>query len=248
MIRQLYQSFMSRDAYSKKKEVRQSGMSSIYFARPLLMTFIGSLSLVSVAYSAPLPALSSPYSYKIIDQDIQTALTQFGSNLGVRTNIDASIQGRVVDNSPTNTAREFLERLSETHNFEWYYDGQVLHVTPAQASVSRLLALNVVPLSQLVQSLRALDIYDERFPIKSTPNSAVALVTGPSRFVALVENALNALAEVRPPSSAPGSTVVQTVLPNKPVRPLIVYRGANVQVLNGAPVTAPPQAEKNSSE
>jgi len=200
--------------------------------------------------AATLPVPPDPYNYKIVDQDIQAVLRQFGTQLGVRTNIDPSIEGRVVDEEPEGLPEQFLGKLGEQYNFEWYYDGQVLHVTPSQATVSRVITLNVVSLERLTESLRALDIYDERFPIKPTPNSDVALVTGPPRFVSLVENSLAALAEVQPPQP-PATTIVRTPAPRalpqqrEIPRPLVVYRGSSVQVLPGG--RAQPRQEAPAS-
>ncbi|MEM8796563.1 MAG: hypothetical protein AAGE61_13425, partial [Pseudomonadota bacterium] len=129
---------------------------------------------------------------------------------------------------------------------EWYFDGQVLHVTPSQASVSRLLTLNVVSFQRLVDGLRALEIYDDRFPIKPTPGADVALVTGPPRFVGLVENAMTALAETRPTLNV--APAVQTSLASQPIKPLVIYRGSNVQILRGEPVPSQSETDKNNSE
>lgn len=187
------------------------------------------------------------YDYSVIDADLRRVLTDLGGNLGIAVNVDPAITGRAVGPLPTTSARAFLDRLAAINNLAYFYDGQVLHVTPAGANESRLVALDEVSFSTLRNALDSLGVLDERFALRASGDGTVALAAGPPRYVALVEATLAALSAARPersgetaptppvvlapprPDPAPPETASPETAPRRP--PLVVFRGAETQVL-----------------
>ena len=186
------------------------------YARPLL-AIIAVLAAAGAA-AAPLDLPESPYRYTVIDQDLRSVLQEFGANLGVRMDISAPVQGRVHGRLPELSPRGFLDHLGAKFEFDWYFDGHVLHISAAEENQSRLVDLASVPFDELRQSLEALEIWDERFVVRPHAGAGLAAVSGPPRYLALIEETIAALSGSRVAPPAPSGT-------------LTIYRGAQTSVL-----------------
>ena len=138
------------------------------------------------------------YPYTVIDQDLGTVLQEFSDNLGILLRISDQIHGRVQDYRSTETPKDFLNELARRNSFEWYFDGRILHISGNDESVVRLLALGSVPFLELWTALDRLGIADQRFPLRHGGTSDLVLVSGPPRYVALVEQTLVALVSAAP--------------------------------------------------
>ncbi|MCA6116465.1 nodulation protein NolW [Bradyrhizobium sp. WSM 1738] len=151
------------------------------------------VALPSTTHAAQLKLPDTTYTYTVINQDLSAALQEFGSNLNIKVNVSQEVRSRIQGRLPDLPPLAFLNRLAALYNLEWYYDGQVLHVTSARESQSRLLVPGPVPFERLASTLAAFDVADERYAVRPAPNTQLVLVTGPPRFVALVEQTLNGL-------------------------------------------------------
>jgi type III secretion protein C len=193
--------------------------------------------IANAAHAAPLILPEAPYSYTIIDQDLTAALHEFGSNLGIKVNVSPEVRGRIQGRLPELSPRAYLDRLSGLYNFEWYFDGLVLHVSSVREAQSRLLALSPLTFDQLRSALDVLGVSDSRYVVRPAPGYGLVLVAGPPRFVSLVEQTLAGLIaedQARPrtmssPRSAPALVMARDTL-------LTVFRGSEMTIIrNGRP-------------
>ncbi|WP_283809281.1 secretin N-terminal domain-containing protein [Bradyrhizobium sp. LMTR 3] len=152
---------------------------------------------VLTAFGAPLLLPSAPYSYTVLDQDLSAALLEFGNNLNIRVNVSAEVKGRIRGRMPDLPPREFLDRLTNLYNLQWYYDGLVLYVSAANEAQSRLLVLKPISFDAFKAALDALNISDERYLVRPAPGDGLVLVSGPPRFIALLDQTLNGLVAER---------------------------------------------------
>ncbi|WFU14793.1 secretin N-terminal domain-containing protein [Bradyrhizobium sp. CB3481] len=160
---------------------------------------------IVTAFGAPLALPSAPYSYTVLDQDLSAALLEFGNNLNIRVNVSTEVKGRIRGRMPDLPPREFLDRLTSLYNLQWYYDGLVLYVSAANEAQSRLLLLKPISFDAFKAALDALNISDERYVVRPAPGDGLVLVSGPPRFIALVDQTLNGLvaeAQARPHTTA----------------------------------------------
>ena len=134
-----------------------------------------------------------PYDYLIVDQDLRGVLLAFGANLGIRIQLSDEINGQVHGDLPELPAGQFLESLGQRFGFDWYYDGDVLYVTEASEAQARMLVLGSVAFPDLESELASLGLLDDRYPLRHSSDSNLALVSGPPRYVALIEETLTAL-------------------------------------------------------
>ena len=121
--------------------------------------------------AAPLKLSDAPYTYTVINQDLQAALLEFGSNVNLKTNVSQEVRGRISGRLPELSPAAFLDRLASLYNLEWYFDGQILHITSARESQTRLLVPGPVPFERLKSTLDAFGVSDERFAVQPAPNA-----------------------------------------------------------------------------
>jgi type III secretion protein C len=195
------------------------------------------ISLPSTALAAQLKLPDTTYTYTVINQDLSAALQEFGSNLNIKVNVSQEVRGRIQGRLPDLPPLAFLNRLAALYNLEWYFDGQVLHVTSAREAQSRLLVPGPVPFERLASTLAAFDVADERYAVRPAPNTQLVLVTGPPRFVALVEQTLNGL--IAEEQARPKPAEVRAGSPPLPRESLLtVFRGSQTTILRNGRLEA----------
>ena len=192
-------------------------------------------ALLRPVAAAELHLSSQPYAYTVIDQDVRSALHEFGANLGLRITLSDAVQGRIRGRLPALAPRDFLDRLSAMFGLDWYYDGYVIAVTAQSESKTQLISAPGLGFRKLKTSLDALGISDDRFVARPlTADSAMLLVAGPPRYVELVgqtAETLSAEATGQKPVSRVLATQAEPSQAGAPPRPtsLMFYRGGQGQ-------------------
>ncbi|MCP1909816.1 type III secretion protein C [Bradyrhizobium elkanii] len=169
-----------------RSTMAQSLKSSLYAGALICLAMVS-------AFGALLSLPSTPYSYTVLDQDLAAALQEFGNNLNIRVNVSTEVKGRIRGRMPDLPPRDFLERLTNLYNLQWYYDGLVLYISAAHEAQSRLIVLNPISFDAFKTALEALNISDERYIVKPAPGDGLVLASGPPRFIALVDQTLKGL-------------------------------------------------------
>ncbi len=154
---------------------------------------------------------SAPYAYVVVDQDLRTVLLQFGSNIGVRVVLSDGVQGRVHGRLPTLPPRDFLEHLARSYGLDWFFDGAVLSVSAGDETETRFVTLPGIDVTVLQAALRSTGLYDPRFALRPGPAAGTAMVSGPPRYLKLVEQTAAALAKPASAPEAPGAVAMLTV-------------------------------------
>ncbi|MGE7156011.1 nodulation protein NolW [Methylorubrum rhodesianum] len=211
--------------------VRNGGQA--YSARRCALAAVLAVLSLPLAVERPEAAAlkmpTTPYRYTVIDQDLPAALQELGSNLAIKVNVSPEVKGRIQGRMPEGTAQDFLERVAANYNLEWYYDGSVLYITSARESRTQLLVLSPIPFDRLKAALDALEISDARFPIRPAPGKAVVMVSGPPRYVTLVEQTLAGLVAEEHARPKPGAEAAKAP-PLPKVTTLTVFRGGQMTV------------------
>lgn len=179
--------------------------------------------------AATLKLPDTSYNYTVIDQDLSAAVQEFGANLGIKVSISPEVKGRIQGRIPEGKAQAFLDRLATSYNLEWYYDGSVLFVTSARENRTQLLVLNPISFDHLKNSLDALQISDPRFPVRPAPGKGVVMVSGPPRYVALIEQTLAGLVAEEQARPKPVAELKTPLGPKVTV--LTVFRGGSTTIL-----------------
>ena len=165
--------------------------------------------------AAELKLDSAPYNYTVIDQDLRDVLQQFAGNMHLRLDLSDAVKGRVRGRTSIMSPRQFLDALAAEYGFDWYYDGSKLHVTPNSEAVTKIISLPHDLFEPLNNALASGGIADPRLPLRELAGTNSVIVSGPPRFVDLVEQAAAAL---KPPAQEAG----------KPDY-VVIYRGTGAQ-------------------
>ena len=139
---------------------------------------------VSVAPSIPWKMPS--YTLVARDMDLRVALDTFAVAEGLSVVMSQSVAGRFSGDFKEVAPGEFLDRMATTHNLMWYYDGAALYVYGAGEIATMLMDLRYMKAGEVRLMLAELGVEDRRFPLKTTSNDELVMVSGPPRYVELV--------------------------------------------------------------
>ena len=135
---------------------------------------------------AAIPWKTPAYSLVAREMPLRDALDTFGVAQGMSVVMSAQVKGNLSGDFKAMKPAEFLDRISTTHNLLWYYDGAALYVYGAGEITSSLVDLKYLKEGNIIMMLRELGLEDRRFPIRSTQDGSLLLVSGPPRYVELI--------------------------------------------------------------
>lgn len=118
--------------------------------------------------------------------DLREALNTFGVAEGLSVVMSDEVKGALSGDFRDMPAGDFLDRLATLHNLTWYYDGAALYVYGAGEIRTILSNLRYMTAEEVLKMLMDLGVEDARFPIKTTSNGEIIMVSGPPRYVALI--------------------------------------------------------------
>ncbi|WP_425452816.1 type III secretion system outer membrane ring subunit SctC [Trinickia dinghuensis] len=173
-------------------------MSSRWRRRMAGVALAGSLALAATAFlpsaarAAQVHWKTSVVDYEAQGKDIKDVLRDFGGVEGIPTRIASELSGTVSGKFHLRP-RRFLDTLAASFGFVWYYDGEVLDITTASDLQSTLVKLDTANTGQLREELDRLHIADPRFPIVYDASQGTALVSGPPRYVKMVQDVADRL-------------------------------------------------------
>ena len=161
--------------------------------KPLMTAVLAAMSAAAGLASADeAPAAPSiPWkmpSYTLVarDLDLRVALDTFAVAEGLSVVMSESVLGRFSGDFKGVKPADFLDRIATTHNLIWYYDGAALYVYGAGEIATMLIDLQYMKAGEVRSMLAELGVEDARFPLKTTSNDELIMVSGPPRYVALV--------------------------------------------------------------
>lgn len=144
------------------------------------------------AASEPWPA-DAPYSYFANGAKLETVLADFATgfslSLAVQPDVTGTVNGRFATKSPT----EFLSKLASVYGFVWYTHAGTLFVSRASDVVTRGLSAPGGNVGSMRKALTDLGVLEPRFGWGELADHGMAIVSGPSSYVQLMENTLRNL-------------------------------------------------------
>ena len=162
-------------------------MKSFRIAVLAAMTVAAGLAAADEPSAAPsIPWKMPSYTLVARDMDLRVALDTFAVAQGLSVVMSDSVSGRFSGDFKDVPPGEFLDRIATTHNLMWYYDGAALYVYGAGEIATMLVDLTYMKAGEVRQMLAELGVEDRRFPLKTTSNDELVMVSGPPRYVSLV--------------------------------------------------------------
>ncbi|MBS9422198.1 type III secretion system outer membrane ring subunit SctC [Photorhabdus caribbeanensis] len=161
--------------------------------RSLLLSLSISGVTIPSAYSQDLDWFPTPYSYLAKGESLRDVLVNFGANYEASVVVSDKVTDQVNGHFEQDTPQEFLQHLSSLYNLVWYYDGSVLYVFKNSEIQSRLLKLEQTNATELQQALKRSGIWEPRFGWRPDPSNQLVYVSGPPRYLELVDQTASAL-------------------------------------------------------
>jgi len=138
------------------------------------------------AHAAPIPWKLPKYTLAARDMNLRTALDTFAVAEGLSVVMSQGVAGTFSGEFRDVPAGEFLDKIATLHNLTWYYDGAALYIYGAGEIQTLLVDLNYMKAGEVREMLVELGVEDARFPLKTTSDDEIVLVSGPPRYVMLI--------------------------------------------------------------
>ena len=138
------------------------------------------------AEGAPIPWKLPKYTLVAREMDLRVALDTFAVAEGLSVVMSPSVAGTFSGDFKGVVPDAFLDKVATTHNLIWYYDGAALYVYGAGEISTLLIDLQYMKAGEVRAMLAELGVEDARFPLKTTSNDELVMVSGPPRYVSLV--------------------------------------------------------------
>ncbi|MEM7641686.1 MAG: hypothetical protein AAF366_04085 [Pseudomonadota bacterium] len=171
------------------------------------------------------------FRYSILAQDIREVLREFAGSFALPIAIDDEVRGQVANFDGALSATEFLNQLAARYALSWYYDGTTLYIAPAEANRSVVIDFDAVPAEELNAALEEMGVADPRFVVRTTGDQGLGVLSGPPRYIEMVESAFTMLENRRRPDAAPSVGATTTSM--------LIVRGDDAGTWTGA--VAPPE-------
>jgi type II secretory pathway component GspD/PulD (secretin) len=141
-----------------------------------------------------IPDEAAPYPLIARDIDINEALRVFARNLRIGLVVTGEISGKVAAvDKDVPSRRDYLDSRAAEFDFVWYFDGQVLRVSPVGDIETRIIPLRENSGIEALRILQSLGIYQSKFTHRYDERSRTLMVAGPSGYVELIDQATKAL-------------------------------------------------------
>ncbi|MFB2828319.1 type III secretion system outer membrane ring subunit SctC [Aeromonas jandaei] len=156
------------------------------------------LVLAITAWQRPLMAqeldwVPMPYSYVAEGESLRDVLVNFGANYEVSVVVSDKVNDQVNGQFEHDEPLAFLQQLASLYNLVWYYDGNVLYVFKNSEVQSRLINLEQTGAAELKQALQRAGIWEPRFGWRPDADNRLVYVSGPPRYLELIEQTAVAL-------------------------------------------------------
>jgi len=161
--------------------------------RPLLWLCLAVMLWQRPAMAQELDWVPMPYSYVAEGESLRDVLVNFGANYEVSVVVSDKVNDSVNGQFEHDEPLAFLQQLSSLYNLVWYYDGNVLYVFKNSEVQSRLINLEQTGAAELKQALQRAGIWEPRFGWRPDADNRLVYVSGPPRYLELIEQTAVAL-------------------------------------------------------
>ena len=141
------------------------------------------------SHAAELKWRSRAFQIVASDKSLPDFLRELGASQGTTTVVDPKVAG-VISGKFSGAARTILDSVCATYGLTWYYDGSFLYIDLASDARSEVLSISAGAAERIAQTIVALKISDNRYPLSISENEGSVFVSGPKRYVEMVRQAV----------------------------------------------------------
>lgn len=176
---------------------------------------------------------------------LETTAKQANLPVSIFGDIDKKVENQALKGS----VQDVLELLATEYQLDWFFYNRVIHVSNRVDSATRVIKIKNAAAGKIRNILKTAGLPVERFEPRTLDGGESVVLSGPPRFVAVAEVLLEQANLTQPPVE-PEVVTVSKLVPTppkaqKPGNVMVIYRGANIQVINGVPEPSPPPEKQN---
>lgn len=134
------------------------------------------------AQAASMAWAGARFVYATNGAGLAEVLNAFAAGQHVALRIDGQVDG-VVSGRFAMPPQRFLDVMSRSYGFVWYYDGAVLHVSPANEQAHIAIRPHFLSANALRVSLEQAGLADTHFPLAVDAAAQTVNVRGPATYV-----------------------------------------------------------------
>ncbi|MFE8709979.1 SctC family type III secretion system outer membrane ring subunit AscC [Aeromonas allosaccharophila] len=209
--------------------------------RPLLWICFAVMAWLRPGMAQELDWVPMPYSYVAEGESLRDVLVNFGANYEVSVVVSDKVNDQVNGQFEHDEPLAFLQQLASLYNLVWYYDGNVLYVFKNSEVQSRLINLEQTGAAELKQALQRAGIWEPRFGWRPDADNRLVYVSGPPRYLELIEQTALALEQQTQLRSEKTGPLAIEIFPLKYASATdrnIQYRDTDVEALGLATILA----------
>ena len=146
-----------------------------------------------VALASPLlafaqfPAKSQTYRYQAVNRDLADVLRGFAADQRINMVISPDVPNQAISEQVEKSPAEFLDYITGKYGLVWYFDGTSMHVTRNDTLVTRYFRPRFISPSHVIETMKSLNAYSDRFPFRVLENEKVLIAVGPPRLIEMTE-------------------------------------------------------------
>lgn len=172
---------------SPKKPPRHAGLRLAGVALAAVLSWL----VAPVAHAGPPPWTDAPYSYYADKPTpVVNVLRDFASSFSLSLDLSPQVGGNVNGRFQARSPSEFLDQLGGVYGFQWFTHAGTLFISRTGEMTTTTISASGASMAAVRQALTSLGVLDARFGWGELPEQALALVSGPPAYVALVQRTM----------------------------------------------------------
>lgn len=149
------------------------------------------LSLVNINKLANAKTMKNvPFSFFAKDEPLRNVLTSLATNANVGIFVSPEVNDDFNGHIDKKTTQKALSYLADAYDLIWYFDRSTLFIYKSNEMQSKMFRLNTMPTKKLQQTLASLKLWDKRFDWRSMNDSGIVMVSGPPRYLELIDTTI----------------------------------------------------------
>ncbi|MEM9280402.1 MAG: secretin N-terminal domain-containing protein, partial [Verrucomicrobiota bacterium] len=151
----------------------------------ILIAFLGSGAAGFAAQKVPWTLV--PMSTTANDQPVADFVKDFAASQDISVSVSEEVSGTVNGSFNEKLPEEIFDSVMKAYALVPYFDGSILYIYAASEMKSAVIALEKLNTAEFQQLLQQLEVYDANFTFRTLPEQNVVYVSGPPRYVDLLE-------------------------------------------------------------
>jgi type III secretion protein C len=127
------------------------------------------------------------YAYSAESTPLTVLLADFAETYGVVLDMEPLEERLVSGKFRAESAQDFISRFAIEYNFQWFVYNDTLYISPQSMQTSRRFEITTDSALDTRQALKGIGLLDPRFGWGVLPSEGTVLVSGPPRYIELIE-------------------------------------------------------------